>query len=90
MANIKTSASKTKNQFGQGMTEYIVIVALIAISAIGVYTAFGDTVRNQVAGMAKELAGVDASQQISQADLAAKDADTQAIADKGLNAYNGN
>ena len=27
---------------GQGMTEYIIIVALIAIAAIGVYSAFGD------------------------------------------------
>ena len=32
---------------GQGMTEYIIIVALIAIAAIGVYTAFGKTLRGQ-------------------------------------------
>jgi type IV pilus assembly protein PilA len=32
---------------GQGMTEYIIIVALIAVAAIGVYTAFGDIVRGQ-------------------------------------------
>jgi len=42
---------------GQGMMEYIIIVALIAIAAIGVYSAFGQTVRNQTAGMAKELSG---------------------------------
>jgi Flp pilus assembly pilin Flp len=30
---------------GQGMTEYIIIVALIAIAAIGVITLFGDNVR---------------------------------------------
>lgn len=46
-------------QLGQGMTEYIIIVALIAIAAIGVYTIFGDVVRNQVGGMAQELAGQD-------------------------------
>ncbi len=32
---------------GQGMTEYIIIVALVAIAAIGVYSAFGDIVRGQ-------------------------------------------
>lgn len=37
--------------------EYIVIVALIAVAAIGVYSAFGQTARNQSAGIAKELSG---------------------------------
>jgi len=44
-------------QKGQGMTEYIIIVALIAIAAIGVYTAFGKTVRGQMAVTAQALAG---------------------------------
>ena len=44
-------------QLGQGMTEYIIIVALIAIAAIAVYSFFGDTVRTQVGNMAKELGG---------------------------------
>lgn len=42
---------------GQGMMEYIIIVALIAIAAIGVYSAFGKTVRNQQANISKELSG---------------------------------
>ncbi|MGB0865504.1 MAG: hypothetical protein ACPGSC_03290 [Granulosicoccaceae bacterium] len=46
-----------QNITGQGMTEYIIIVALIAIAAIGVFTGFGDIVRNQVGVMAGELAG---------------------------------
>jgi len=44
-------------QIGQGMTEYIIIVALIAIAAIAAYGFFGDTVRNQIDGVASELAG---------------------------------
>lgn len=44
-------------QLGQGMTEYIIIVALIAITAITVYNLFGDTVRGQVGNMAAELGG---------------------------------
>jgi Flp pilus assembly pilin Flp len=42
---------------GQGMTEYIIIVALIAVAAIGVYTAFGDIVRGQTSVAASALAG---------------------------------
>ncbi|NVJ51406.1 MAG: pilus assembly protein [Gammaproteobacteria bacterium] len=46
-----------KRSLGQGMTEYIIIVALIAIAAIGVFTLFGDVVKNQVGAMAAELGG---------------------------------
>ncbi len=44
---------------GQGMTEYIIIVALIAIAAIGVYSAFGDIVRGQTSVAAAALSGDD-------------------------------
>jgi type IV pilus assembly protein PilA len=44
-------------QLGQGMTEYIIIVALIAIAAIAVYGFFGDAIRGQVGAMTQELAG---------------------------------
>lgn len=42
------------NQGGQGMTEYVIIVALIVIAAIGVYSFFGQTTRQQDAGAAKK------------------------------------
>ncbi|MFO1427977.1 MAG: hypothetical protein U1F11_13595 [Steroidobacteraceae bacterium] len=48
-----------RHSAGQGMTEYIIIVALIAIAAIGVYTAFGDIVRGQTSVAAAALAGND-------------------------------
>ncbi|MBL1141267.1 MAG: hypothetical protein HND53_04465 [Proteobacteria bacterium] len=48
-------------QIGQGMTEYIIIVALIAIAAIAVYTVFGDVIREQTGAMTAELAGGDGS-----------------------------
>ena len=47
------------NKSGQGMVEYIIIVALIAIAAIAAFKFFGQTVRSQVGGMAAELAGDD-------------------------------
>lgn len=46
---------------GQGMTEYIIVVALIAVAAIGVYSAFGDVVRGQTSVAAVALSGRDAS-----------------------------
>lgn len=51
-----------KKQLGQGMTEYIIIVALVAVAAIAVYNIFGDTVRGQVGDMAAELGGGEATQ----------------------------
>lgn len=48
-------------QLGQGMTEYIIIVALIAVAAIGVYQAFGDVVRSQTSVAASTLAGQDSA-----------------------------
>jgi len=58
---MKLFASKSlRNTRGQGMTEYIIIVALIAVAAIGVYNLFGATVRNQTAGMAAALGGAGA------------------------------
>ncbi|MDY6862162.1 MAG: hypothetical protein SV062_04145 [Thermodesulfobacteriota bacterium] len=35
-----------RDKKGQGMTEYIIIVALIAIAAVFIITMFGDTIRN--------------------------------------------
>lgn len=42
---------------GQGMTEYIIIVALIAIAAIGVVSLFGDNIRKLFGASAQALAG---------------------------------
>ncbi|MDX1298017.1 hypothetical protein [uncultured Pseudomonas sp.] len=56
------SIKSRARQLGQGMTEYIIIVALIAISAIVVYNLFGSTVREQVGDMAAELGGGEATQ----------------------------
>ena len=42
---------------GQGLTEYIIIVALIAIAAIGVVTLFGDDIRRLFGGAANALSG---------------------------------
>ena len=48
---------RQKNQLGQGMTEYIIIVALVAVAAIGIYSAFGNAIKSQMAVMTGEIAG---------------------------------
>lgn len=75
-------------QRGQGMMEYVIIVALIAVAAIGVYSVFGQTMRNQTAGLANEMAGVDSATQIQAAGTTAGTASTRADASKGMATYN--
>jgi type IV pilus assembly protein PilA len=78
------------NQRGQGMTEYIIIVALIAIAAIAVYQYFGNTVRNQTAAVAQELAGSDGTAAKTAAQTAATAAATEANTKRNLDTYTGN
>ena len=79
--------TKKVRQLGQGMTEYIVIVALIAVAAIAVYQFFGQTIRSQTAGIAKEVAGQSASTAISNAQTSASSAETEGTTKKGLDKY---
>lgn len=58
---MKTNLKSLTRQLGQGMTEYIIIVALIAIAAIAVYGFFGDTIRGQMGAMTEELSGQQAT-----------------------------
>ncbi len=49
--------SKLAGQSGQGMTEYLIIVALIAIAAIGVVTVFGQDIRSLFQASTTSLTG---------------------------------
>ena len=53
----KRKRARGPNERGQGMTEYIIIVALIAIAAIGVVTIFGENIRAIFGGATDALAG---------------------------------
>lgn len=73
------------------MTEYIIIVALIAVAAIGTFKFFGQTVRNQVAGLAAEVSGQSGSTAQGNAATAADNAEAEANQNKNLsNYYQGN
>lgn len=74
------SKHKSK-QFGQGMTEYIIIVALIAIAAIAIYGLFGDTIRGQMGIMTEELAGQTGTASMTDPET------TEATATRGLSDF---
>jgi len=77
-----------RNMIGQGMTEYIIIVALIAVAAIGAFKYFGQTARTQVAGLSVELSGGDASKVLDKMEGLSGKAVEQSN-DKNLRSYNG-
>jgi len=47
------------NRKGQGMSEYLIILALVAIATIGAVIFFADNVRDQIASIGEEISGVD-------------------------------
>lgn len=54
---VRSTCARNRSDAGQGMTEYIIVVALIAIAAIGVTTAFGGNVRGLMGATTAALAG---------------------------------
>ena len=73
-------------QRGQGMTEYIIIVALIAVAAIAVYQFFGQTIRSQMSAIANEVGGKSGAAAATAAGTAAPKTDAEQKA-KGLSNY---
>ncbi len=53
---------QTKKQKGQSLTEYLILVALVAVSAIGVVELLGQTTRTQFANITNALQGSHAKQ----------------------------
>lgn len=86
MKNLKSKTFSVR-QCGQGMMEYVIIVAMIAVAAIGVYSVFGQTIRNQTSGLANEVAGKPAASQIQAAGTTAQTAATRANTKKGMAEY---
>ena len=84
----RRQTARVRIPYGQGMTEYIIIVALVAVAAIGVYTLLGQTLRNQTAGLALELSGQDGGTAINNAQGNANSAQGGANQRKGLDTYN--
>ena len=68
---------KFKSQSGQGMSEYLIIVALIAIAAIGVVTVFGRDIRElfraSTGALSGDTAGTNASRKATVRNKTLKD-----------------
>lgn len=62
---MKITKKMNRTRRGQGMTEYIIIVALIAIAAIGIITLFGDNIRRLFGMSADALGGASNVQQVN-------------------------
>ena len=66
------------NSCGYGLTEYIVIVALIAVVAFSVYRPFVASIRNLASGVTMEVAGIGRSAAPPKTDTTAGTAETLA------------
>ena len=88
MKSIKINSRK--NVRGQGMSEYLIIVALVAVAGIAVMGLFGGAATNQVSGLANALGGGTAKAGKDAAALNATAADAIVVGAAGtnLNTYN--
>jgi pilus assembly protein Flp/PilA len=64
---------------GQGITEYIIIVALVAIAGIGIVNIFGNQLRKQFHVIVKAMAGSETGKVESLADSAGKEANRKTL-----------
>ncbi len=88
---MRTIASKQAVQSkrlirGQGLTEYIIIVALIALASVGAVGYFGTSVKSQFVNMGAELTGGTSTAVATQAGIAATE-DTAATTKATLGNY---
>ncbi len=80
---MKKMRKLVRSEKGQGMTEYIIIVALIAIAAIVVITIFSQNLRALFAASANELAGQEQSGATSTGGIQQSNAGKKKMSDWG-------
>jgi len=69
----------SRNRKGQGLTEYIIVVALVAIAAIGIVNIFGNQLRNQFSTIITAMSGSSKSKVESLADDAQKETNKKTL-----------
>jgi len=93
MSKQRSKRKPLHRQAGQGMAEYIIIVALVAVAGLATWELVGSSIGQSAAGVASAIAGTDASVIRSQAQGTATDAATEAGETENLANYadaNGN
>ncbi len=48
---MKTNRRKRRLQKGQTITEYVLIIAVVVVAAVGILSLFSDTVRSKIGGI---------------------------------------
>ena len=48
-----------RNRKGQAIVEYIIIVVVVAVAALGIMGAFSDTIKSKMVGVINVFGGVD-------------------------------
>lgn len=81
--------SSMKKIRGQGMSEYLILVALVAVAAIAAVGLFGTTARSQLASISNELAGADGTAAQVQAAAEATASTGDAADRQGLGEFQG-
>jgi Flp pilus assembly pilin Flp len=67
------------NRKGQGLTEYIIVVALVAIAAIGIVNIFGNQLRNQFSTIITAMSGSSQKKVESLADQAQQETNKKSL-----------
>ena len=84
---IRTNKSAARRITGQGMTEYIIVLAMVALAAVVAVGFFGDTVQSQFATMGQSLTGNATTAAREAGKLAADNAVTEATNPETLGDY---
>ena len=74
-------AASCLNRKGQGLTEYIIVVALVAIAAIGIVNIFGNQLRNQFSTIITAMSGGSQKKVESLADQARQETNKKYLSD---------
>ena len=74
-------------QAGQGMAEYIIIVALVAVAGLATWELVGSSIGQSAAGVASAIAGTDASTIRDTAQATADAASDKAAFNENLSNY---
>jgi len=69
------------NRKGQGLTEYIIVVALVAIAAIGIVNIFGNQLRNQFSTIITAMSGSSQKKVESLTDQARQESNKKNLSD---------
>jgi Tfp pilus assembly protein PilE len=77
-------------QLGQGMTEYIIVLALIGIISAVIYSFYGNVMRSQTAAASKALSGEDAEMSVRAARNHANTAGIEASFGGNMEIFAGN